>query len=364
MTRYVEVMREVVVSSLSRLAVTLTCVLMVAGMCVAVLMTTGRTIGAEQAVLNSIDDAGSRAILVRAQPGAGLTTEVLTRLSSVKDLEWVGAFGSAEDFDNRAIPGGPVVPVRSVYTHDLDGIGLSARANGAPGAYASPEALQLAQAQGSLVFLRDVGGVQIPVVGAFHVPEYLSFLEPAVLVPGEIEPPAGIGLLVVVVSRPELIEPVTALVRGMLGNVDPEQVTVETSPEFAQLRGIVKSQLGGVGRSLVFILLGVTAFLAAAVQYGSVLIKRRDYGRRRALGATRMLVGAIVIGQAGLQSAAGATIGCALSFVVINAIGDPQPPFSFYTGMGILAVATGVVAAILPAAAASHRDPLKELRVP
>ena len=343
---------------------TLVCILMVAGMCVAVLMTTGRTIGAEQAVLTSIDDAGSRAILVRAQPAAGLTTDVLTRLSSVNGLEWVGAFGSAEDYANAAIVGGPVVPVRTVYTLDLDEIGLSIAADGAPGAFASDNALELAQVEGSLAFLRNPSGVKVPVVDHFAVPEYLSFLEPAVLVPGDIEPAANVGLLVVVVTRPELIDPVATLVKAMLGTVDPEQITVETSAEFAELRGIVGSQLGWAGRSLVFILLGVTAFLAAAVQYGSVLIKRRDYGRRRALGATRLLVGTIVIGQAFLQSAVGAATGCALSFFVIGAIGDPQPPFSFYAGVAILAVITGVTAAIVPAAVASRRDPLKELRVP
>ncbi|WP_406245399.1 ABC transporter permease [Microbacterium sp. M] len=337
---------------------------MVAGMCVAVLMTTGRTIGAEQAVLNSIDNAGSRAILVRAQPGAGLTTDVLDRLSTVNGLEWVGGFGAAQDYANAAFPEGPVVPVRKLYSLQVENIGIPAASIPNSGAFASERALITAQVDGSLAYFVNEAGEQLPVINAISVPDYLEFLEPAVFVPGDLEPASRIGLLVAVVSHPRYIEPVSVLVKQLLGNVDADQITVETSVEFANLRSIVGSQLGWSGRTLVFILLGITAFLAATVQYGSVLMKRRDYGRRRALGATRMLVASIVIGQALLQSIVGSIIGCAVSFAVITIIGDPQPPWTFYLGVGILAILTGLIAAIIPSAVASRRDPLKELRVP
>ncbi|WP_372984957.1 ABC transporter permease [Microbacterium sp.] len=337
---------------------------MVAGMCLSVLMTTGRTVGVEQAVLESIDDAGSRAIVVRAQPLAGLTTDLLFRLSSVRGIEWAGAFSSAVDYSNAAITNGPVVPVRSVFSLRLRTIGLPEEIGHEPVAYASAEALELAQVEGTLAYLRAVDGTQIPVVDSFDVPEFLSLVQPAVLVPERPESGSPIGLLVVVVSDPTLIEPVTTIVKEMLGDVNPDQLTVETSAEFAKLRAVVRSELGWSGRSLVFLILGLTAFLVAAVQYGSVLMKRRDYGRRRALGASRRLVAALVMGQALLQSAVGAAVGCAVSFAVLHAIDDPQPPATFYAGVGILSVVTGVLAAIIPAAFASRRDPLKELRIP
>lgn len=364
MKNFLELTREVVVSTFTRLAVSLTCVLMVAGMCVSVLLTTGRTVGVEQAVIESIDDAGNRSIVVRAQPMAGLDTDVLFRLSSIRDIDWAGAFSSAEDYSNAAIPSGPVVPVRSVFSLELETIGLPEEIASWPVAYASAEALELAQVEGALAYLRAPDGTQLPIVDSFEAPEFLSLVQPAVLVPERPESVSAVGLLVVVVSNPAQIEPVTTIVNEMLGDVDPDQITIETSAEFAKLRAVVRSELGWSGRSLVLLILGLTAFLVAAVQYGSVLLKRRDYGRRRALGATRRLIAVLVIGQALLQSTVGALVGCTVAFAALDAISDPQPPSTFYVGVGMLSVLTGVLAAVVPAVAASRRDPLKELRIP
>jgi hypothetical protein len=51
--------------------------LLVAGMIVAVIRTTGRTVGAEQDVLHSIDSVGTRTVTIRADQDAGVTNSAL-----------------------------------------------------------------------------------------------------------------------------------------------------------------------------------------------------------------------------------------------------------------------------------------------
>jgi putative ABC transport system permease protein len=44
--------------------------------------------------------------------------------------------------------------------------------------------------------------------------------------------------------------------------------------------------------------------------------------------------------------------------------GSPLPGFGYLIAVGVLACATAVAGAVVPAVAASRRDPLTELRVP
>ena len=80
-------LREVFASAVSQRVASSMSVVMIAGMCLAVLLTTGRTVGVEQSVLHSIDSAGTRSIVIRASPDSGLSTSVLTRISHVEGIE-------------------------------------------------------------------------------------------------------------------------------------------------------------------------------------------------------------------------------------------------------------------------------------
>lgn len=100
--RVLAVVRESMASARSQPVASVVSIIMVAGMCATVLLTTGRTVGAEQAVLGSIDSAGTRAVVVRAEADAGLNTAVLDRLANLDGIEWAGAFGAAQDVQNTA----------------------------------------------------------------------------------------------------------------------------------------------------------------------------------------------------------------------------------------------------------------------
>ena len=122
--RFLAVVREALATARSQPVASAVTIVMVAGMCATVLLTTGRTVGAEQAVINTIDQAGTRSIVVRADAGSGLDTSVLQRLEHLEGIEWIAAFGGAEDFTNASFPDGIKVPVRLAWSNQLSDLGV------------------------------------------------------------------------------------------------------------------------------------------------------------------------------------------------------------------------------------------------
>ena len=113
--RVASLIREAYAAACSQPVASLLTVVMVAGMCAGALLTTGRTVAAEQAALSRIDAAGTRSVVVRADPDAGLTVALLDRLFAVDAIEAVAGFGPIVDARNAAVPGAPKVATRRAY---------------------------------------------------------------------------------------------------------------------------------------------------------------------------------------------------------------------------------------------------------
>lgn len=358
--------QEAWASAVSQPAASVVTVIMIAGMIVAVMMTTGRAVGSEQRVLASIDDAGTRTIQVRAGNDAGLTSDVLDRLANLAGIEWAAAFSAAEDATNTAVPDGTRAPVRLAYGDHLERLGIPADSPSPGGlAYASPGALAqfgLPDVAGSIT---TTGGATYGMAGQITTPDFLDGLEPVTLVP---QPDAtgheAVDLLLVIAERPELVAPVADAVLSVLAVDDATKVTVQTSEALAQLRSIVQNQLGAFSRGLVLIMLGVTGLLVAAILYGLVMMRRKDFGRRRALGATRGLIVILLLTQTAILAVLGIVLGEAASVIALWVAGDPLPGWTFSSSIAILAIATALIAALVPAISAARRDPIRELRVP
>ncbi|GAA1968238.1 ABC transporter permease [Agromyces allii] len=365
MRRALAVAREAAVSAWASPVATTITIVMIAGMCAAVLLTSGRTVGAEQAVISSIDSAGTRSIVIRAEPAANLNSSVLDRIRSLGGVEWAGAFGSANDVQNGAFPGGTRVPLRLVWADDWRIIGLPrdpARVGDI--AWGSQAALDQLGMPDSIGTITDTDGIGFAVGGLLDLPAHLAFLEPALFAP---QPPDSVGpvsVLVVIAERPDLVAPVASAVTGVLAVDDPTKVTVQTSAALATLRGLIEGQLGAFGRGLTVGILLLTSALAAAILYGLVMLRRKDFGRRRALGASQRLIIALLVTQTGLISALGAITGSTVALGVLASTGDPLPGSAYVAGLIVLAVAVGVIASLLPAIAAARREPIRELRVP
>ena len=366
MRRIIAILREACVAALAQSVASSTTVLIVAGMMIAVMLTTGRTVGAEQEVLGTIDSVGTRTIVVRAEADAGLTASVMERVSRIDGIEWAGGFSTAVDATNAALPDGTRVPVRLAFGTHFERLGIPEHiVDAGRSAYASDAALrQLGLPDGAGAVELD-SDVTYGVVGRIDSPEFLDRFEPLVLVPQpESDGTEQLDVLVVVARDPALVAPVDDAVRSMLAVDDASKVTVETSEGLAQLRSVIEGQLGSFSRGLVLVILAITGVLVAIVLFSLVMLRRRDFGRRRALGATRGLIVGLLVAQTTLLAAAGAVVGAAASTAVLLASGDPLPGAAYFTAIGVLALATAVVAALIPAVVASHREPIKELRVP
>lgn len=230
---------------------------------------------------------------------------------------------------------------------------------------ASPAALEQFGLVDGVRAITLTDGTTLTVAGALSAPDFLADFEPVVLVPRS--DPAGdeaVNVLLVIAETPELVVPVSDTVLSVLDVEDPTRVAVETSEALAQLRAVIQSQLGSFSRGLVLAILAITATLVAVILYGLVMMRRKDFGRRRALGATRGDIVALLLAQTALLAALGVCAGLVGSTIVLTVLGDTLPGIELTGGLGVLAIAAAVIAAFLPATAASRREPIKELRVP
>lgn len=360
------VIREAGAAARSQPVASVVTVLMVVGMVLTVMLTTGRTVGAEQQVLSSIDSAGTRSITIRAEQGAGITSSVLERIAGIKGIEWAGGFSAAVDATNADVPDGTRVPTRYAYGTQMDHLGVPT-SSAVPGglAWASETALEQLGLPDGAGGITLTTGASYGIGGRIAVPDYLAGLEPVVLIP---QPDAAgeepVSLLVVIAETPELVAPVSKAVLSVMAADDPSKVTVQTSEALAQLRGLIEGQLGSFSRGLVVVVLGLTGALVAVLLYGLVMMRRKDFGRRRALGATQGLIISLLLIQTAILTMAGIAIGAVTAAVILAAGRDPWPGTAFTVALGTLTLVTTLVAALVPAIVASRRDPLRELRVP
>jgi putative ABC transport system permease protein len=116
---------------------------------------------------------------------------------------------------------------------------------------------------------------------------------------------------------------------------------------------------------------GLALLLAAAGLYGvaSYLVtqRTRDIGVRIALGAAPSDISRQVVGEAGRWIAAGAILGCALSWAGTRAIETQlfgvgsRDPLSWIVALGVLCAAL-LLAVLRPASRAARVDPMEALR--
>src|SRR5690606_24947259 len=98
--------------------------------------------------------------------------------------------------------------------------------------------------------------------------------------------------------------------RGIIGRQnEPGTVTVDTSAQLAEIRAAVNGELRTYGHGTVLAILAVSTVLVAANLLALVIMRRKDFGRRRALGATRGLIIALVIVLVAVADGAGAGAG-------------------------------------------------------
>lgn len=358
--------KEVLASARAQRVPSLVTLLLVAGATATVLITAGRNAGAEAAVLSRIDEAGTRSLTVYAQGQAvGFTADLVTALSAYDVIESVTGFGPVQDVTAAAIPDGTRVGMRATYGH-LGPRALRALTPvaGTGQALVTPTAADALGLTGDRGTVRQVTGREFLVTGTVDLPAHLAGLEPLVVEPRDPTVQDQLSSLVVIAVTPQDLPLVTRLVTEQLADIPRDQLKVESSQSLAELRRVISGELTAQSRAIVLGVLAAAAAATLVVVWSIALMRRRDFGRRRALGATRAMIVALILGQTLLVATVGALLG-ALAGLGWLLTRDQPIPTSAYT----IAVVTGLVlvttaASALPAAWAARRDPLTELRVP
>jgi putative ABC transport system permease protein len=122
--------------------------------------------------------------------------------------------------------------------------------------------------------------------------------------------------------------------------------------------------LGRFGRNLILATLAASLVLTALVVYGSVTLRRQDFGRRRALGAGRSTITSLAAVQYSVVSILGAVVGTIAGSVIVHRLTDSYPNPRFTVAIAGLAILATNGASIPPAVVAAFRDPVRVLRVP
>lgn len=359
--------RDGVVSALAQPVATAIAALVVAMVCLVVLLTTGRSAAAEHAVIASIESVGTRLIVVTDSTGrAGIESASVPAIEDLTGVTWAFGLGPARDARNPDVPSRITqVPVRPLVGTLPPEVRVTVgRFPAAPHeAVVGPQAAA-ALGLGDIVgALRD-GEVRIGVVGQFAATGPLEFLNGTVLRQAEPGEQFPVRYIYVVVDDAAESPQIAQAIGAVLLADDATQVDIATSEGVIALRDVIAGTLGASSRQLMAGLLSVGLVLVTVTMLGAVAGRRRDFGRRRALGASKSAIVVLVLVQTAVAAVAGAVVGTAAGLAGVRATAGAIPSVSFTVGLAVLTVLVALVGSAPPAFAAASRDPVRILRVP
>lgn len=362
--------REGIATAWSQRLPTVITALVTATVCGVILATTGQSAAAEQRVLSRIDDVGTRTIRIEDFSGAaGMSPLSVGSVSQLSGVRWAIGVGPVNDVRNAALGGaGQPVPSRALY----GALPAAIRVTGRPPT--TGEALVSQQGQVALGLSQPAGGVtgiavDAAVVGAFTADAPLQDLNGSTLILADARPiqaGSGTGLRRIYVMAEDVhaVDPLTTAVRAALSAEDASQIRIETPRTILDLRTVVAGDLGQSGRRIMLLVLGVGLLLVATTLFGAVSTRRREFGRRRALGASRSAVVTIVLMHSLVSASVGVLLGTTAGLLAVWRTAGSFPAPEFTAGVAVLALLVAFVASVPPALLAAYRDPVRILRVP
>lgn len=347
----------------SRVPTTLVAVL-VAAMCLTTVLTVGRAAAAQQQVQHRLEEAGSRLLEVADVRGHGfLTSSVIDQAGGLSTVERAVGLAVPRDVTNAAVAGGHPVPAWGVIGDLTDAVELVSGRWPGPG-----EGLVAAGAQDRLGLDVPVGAVVTPhgadgwaVVGSYRARAPFTQLNAGLVVVTGSDTPAH--TLEVVTTDAAMADLTQAAVVSLLARSDPADLSIVSPTTLADLQGAVVGDLARYNRTLLLAVMAAGAVLVGVVAAADVLVRRRDLGRRRALGAPRWAITVLVVVRATCGGVLGALVASALGLVLTSRVGQ-APPLEFVAGTAILGVMAAAVSSVLPAIVAARQDPVRVLRTP
>lgn len=356
--------REAIRSAAASRVPTALVALLVAAMCLTTILTVGRAAAAQQQVQQRLEDAGSRLLQVTDAKSLGfLTAATVDQAAGLSTTERVLGVTVPQDVTSTAVGGGTPVPAWQVLGDLHDAVELVAGRWPAVG-----EALVASGAQDTLGLDVPVGAVStsdgrttLAVVGAFRARAPFTDFDAGLVAPAAPGVPAH---SMRVIAQDAASSGITqAGIVALLARRDPADLSIVSPTTLADLQGEVVGDLARYNRTLLVAVMAAGAFLVSVVSAADVLLRRRDLGRRRALGAPRWALTVLVVVRATCGGLIGATLASALGLILTARTGQ-APPLAFVAGTAALGVLAAAVSSVPPAIAASRQDPVRVLRTP
>lgn len=341
---------------------TIATIVLVAVMCTTVLATVGRTAASELLVAQRLDAAGSRQLTITdISDDQLLGPAVVGQALALSTIDQGLAHTHAQDAVAGSIgPGGAPIPLWRV-TSPLHGVAeLQSGRWPHPGeALVSQHATGALGLEGPAGFL-TVGDDEYAVVGTFRaLPPFESF-DAGALAPVTDEPANTLRL---VITDARDAAATQSQVLRLIAPSSTDDLQVTSPATLAQVQQDVAADVTNFGRGLLLLVLAAGGMLIAVVVLSDVLVRRKDLGRRRALGATRSTIILLVLGRTLFPAILGALLGATAGTVLAIRAGAVPPP-EFIAATAILAILTAALACLPPAALAAYRDPVAVLRTP
>ena len=183
------------------------------------------------------------------------------------------------------------------------------------------------EAQKILGLSTPVGGTTAtsggyPIIGSFQAEDPLSFLNTSLITPpGPTD--TNLRSVHILANTPQDVAQVADAAISVLAATDRTSLAVQTSETLANIRAAVQGKLGQYGRQLNTLVLTAGLILTGLNIYGTINNRRRDLGRRRALGASRPTIIALIT----TQTLLGATLGAlTTNLTLTQTTGTPAPP--------------------------------------
>lgn len=323
-----------------------------------VLGVAGLNIEAQAAILRRVDEIGARTMtIVSTGSELALRATAVERIARLDGVAWVVGLGPVFDVRTRR-PGGGPTPVRGYQAVGAPVTFSGSTASG--GAFLSATSAQRVGLAGAYSVL-DPGSLRV--VGWFEAAPPLESLEAFILVPSD-DDALRLERIIVAVEDVGWVESVAASLPSMIGAEARQTTSIERSPALLEARAAVRDEVSRRDRVVVLALLGVAMALVSMVVFAGTVAARRDFGRRRALGATRGQLTVLVMLGTLWPALVGSLMGTAAGWLYLGSRLGYLPDWQFPLAVGTLAVLTIVIASALPAAVAATRDPLRVLRVP
>lgn len=363
-------LREAAAAARASLVPTLLVVLVLAGTCLAALLTVGRQAAAEAVLAEQLAGPAARTLTVTVTSDVQAITEpMVSLLAGMNGTDAVVASELPRDAVNGALgrDSSPVAVVALAGTLDRAVSLTQGRWPHAGEAIVSARAMAALGLAAPVGYLEAADGEQWAVVGSFEAREPFTDLDDVAVASAHVGPSdllAGASFHQLRVVTDDVTH-AAAVQRATLAILSPDPGTVQVVPATASGAAgqAAAGTLRGLGRSLLVLILAAGAFFVAAVVLADVLIRRRDLGRRRTLGITRGALVGLVATRTLLAATVGTVVGAGLGLWLV-ARATHETPVGFAGALAVLAVLTALAACVPPAVFAARRDPVEVMRTP